>query len=263
MPKAYANLGSGAPVHGHRAMCSCISRAAGVPSLVTMDRPRVSDEYEGSKGSGYSAWQLANTAGLVEEKARRFRPFAAGAATVLDFGCGGGDILAKMPCERRIGVEANPFSAEAAHNLGIEIVRNLDHVAADSVDLVISNHALEHCLRPADELRGMVRVLRSGGRLVIVLPLDDWRTQRNYEAPDVNHHLYTWTPLSLGNILKEVGLVVESVRVVHHAWPPKGARFLWAHLPTRMFDLLAMLTAVLIRRRQILAVARLPAPPSQ
>src|ERR1700682_4889990 len=130
---------------------------------MSRDRRRVSDQYAGSDGAKYSAWQLANSAGLAEEKARRFRPYAARAASILDFGCGGGDLLARMPCERRIGVEANPFSAESAGKLGIEVVSSLDDVAADAVDLVISNHALEHCLRPADELHGMMRVLRSGG----------------------------------------------------------------------------------------------------
>jgi SAM-dependent methyltransferase len=222
-----------------------------------MDGERISPKYTGAKGLRYSSWQLGSTSGLAEEKARRFRPFVASSATVLDFGCGGGDILTRVSCARRIGVEANPFSADSARRAGIEVVSSLDEIPADTVDVVISNHALEHCLRPADELRGMVRVLKASGRLVMIVPIDDWRTQRNGYAADRNHHLYTWTPLVLANLLKEVGLAVEDVRVIHHAWPPKGARFLWSHTPTPVFDAVATLTSVLMKRRQMMAVARL------
>ena len=49
-------------------------------------------------------------------------------------------------------------------------------VPSQTIDVVISNHALEHTLSPFDELVELRRVLRSGRRLeVLWLPLDDWR----------------------------------------------------------------------------------------
>jgi hypothetical protein len=112
---------------------------------------------------------------------------------------------------------------------------------------------LEHTLCPFDELGRLREALKAGGRLVLWLPMDDWRTQRRLDRQDPNHHLYAWTPLLLRNLLVEAGFEVRECRVVTHAWP----RFtrLFARLPRPLFDLLARLWAVLLRRRQLAAVA--------
>jgi hypothetical protein len=88
---------------------------------------------------------------------------------------------------------------------------------------------------------------------VLWLPLDDWRAQRRLR-PDPNHHLYTWTPLLLANLLEEAGFTVEECRVVTHAWPPFTATL--ARLPRPIFDLIARFWAIVRRRRQLTAIAR-------
>jgi SAM-dependent methyltransferase len=123
-------------------------------------------------------------------------------------------------------------------------------------DVVISNHALEHTLAPLAELRELRRILKPGGRLVLWLPVDDWRSQRR-PGEDVNHHLYTWTPLLLRNLLDEAGFEVRECRVVTHAWP-RFHEFLFSRLPRPAFDVLARLWAVLRRRRQVMALAERP-----
>jgi len=212
--------------------------------------------YRGAAGADYFAYQAR--IGRVGARLNRwkFLPHVGPADTVVDFGCGGGWLLAGLPAARRIGVEVNPVARAVAEAQGLEVVAGTDALEDGLADVVISNHALEHTLAPAAELAGLRRVLRPGGRLVLWLPLDDWRTQRRVR-PEPNHHLYTWTPLLLANLLGEAGFAVERCAVVAHAWPPGFARL--ARLPAPLFDVLARAWAVARRRRQLVAIARRPA----
>jgi SAM-dependent methyltransferase len=214
--------------------------------------PSISDHYVGDRGTTYARWQLAMSAGMGPITARFFRRFVRMSDTVLDFGCGGGEMLLALACARRLGVEPNQASRDVATGRLIEVSASLASVPDHTVDVVVTSHALEHCTRPLDELRNINRVLKPEGRLVLLIPLDDWRTQRRFNPSDINHHLYGWTPQLLGNLLADADLVVERMRVVTHAWPP-GSR-LWSQLPQWAFDALCIPWSILRRRRQIHAV---------
>jgi SAM-dependent methyltransferase len=173
--------------------------------------------------------------------------------TVVDFGCGTGSLLAALPAARKLGVDPSEPAREAATARGIECVPSATRLESAVADVVISNHALEHCLSPFDELRELRRALKPDGTLVLWLPLDDWRTQRAASRDDPNHHVYTWTPLLLRNLLTEAGFAVRECRVVTHAWPPFTRTF--ARLPAPLFDAVARAWAFARRRRQVMAVA--------
>jgi SAM-dependent methyltransferase len=215
--------------------------------------PSVSPHYLGERGERYAQWQLglANQMGAV--KARQFAPFVTGADTVLDFGCGGGHTLLALQCFRRLGIDANEAALKVARDNGIDAFASINMVPPGIADVVISNHALEHTTRPLDELRSLRSALKPSGRLVMVIPLDDWRTQRRYNPSDINHHLYAWTPQLMGNLLSDAGFKLVSLRIITHAWPP-GIR-IWRRLPGPLFDALCFVFAVVRRRRQIHAVA--------
>lgn len=223
--------------------------------------PSVSPHYLGERGAHYCEQYSVYAPVMAAVTARQFRPFIASTDTVMDFGCASGEVLMAIPCARRIGVEVNPAFLSRARDNGIEAYASLADVPLSSVDVVISGHALEHCLRPLDELLGIARTLRDGGRFVLVLPLDDWRVQRRFDSRDLNHHLYAWTPLLLGNLVSEAGFEVERVRVLTYAWPPRGAHQLWSLLPHWLFDGLCMICSVLLRRRQLMAVTRVVRQP--
>jgi SAM-dependent methyltransferase len=174
----------------------------------------------------------------------------------VDFGCGGGFMLERLNAAERIGIEPNPYARDAAQSRGLRVVASPRELDDGSADVVVSNHALEHALAPYHELRELHRILKSGGRMILWLPLDDWRRleQRWPSEPDVNHHLYGWTPRLLSNLLTEAGFTVTSVRVVAHAWPPKAA-VLRRTLGRRNFDAVAHAWAILGRRRQLCALA--------
>jgi SAM-dependent methyltransferase len=177
----------------------------------------ISPHYQHEAGAAYAGWQLRAVEALGTEAARRFRSLVKADDVCLDFGCGGGRILESLEVGHRIGVEPSEMPAQAARERGIEVFPTLQDVGTETVDVVISNHALEHCREPFQELANMRRVLKAGGRLVLVLPLDDWRRSRRFRPDDRNHHLFAWTPLLIGNLVTDAGS--ESA-----ALPPSATR---------------------------------------
>lgn len=216
------------------------------------DAGRVGSHYRGAAASDYLAYQRAIGARGAELNRWKFEPHVKPSDTVVDFGCGTGGLLERLDAAVKVGVEVSEPAREEARLRGIEVVASTSELPDGHADVVISNHALEHTLSPLHELRGLRRVLKPSGKLVLWLPIDDWRAQRRATA-DPNHHLYTWTPLLLANLLDEAGFQVLETRVVAHAWPPATARL--ARLPRPAFDALARVWAVLRRRRQVMAVA--------
>jgi SAM-dependent methyltransferase len=213
---------------------------------------RVGSHYRGAAAADYLAYQRGIGALGAQLNRWKFEPHVRPTDAVVDFGCGTGGLLEGLEAASKTGVEVSDPARREALERGLRVVAATSELVDASADVVISNHALEHTLAPLDELRELRRVLRPGGKLVLWLPLDDWRAQRQ-PRPDADHHLYTWTPLLLRNLLDEAGFEVLETRVVSHAWPPATARL--ARLPRPLFDVLARVWSVLRRRRQLMAVA--------
>jgi SAM-dependent methyltransferase len=216
----------------------------------------VGKHYRGQLGTQYFAWQGRGGELSAQIERSKFERWTSSHDAVVDFGCGSGHLLELLPAGRRLGVEPNEAARLAAQERGLQVVASTSEIPERFADVVISNHALEHTIAPWDELCELRRVLKPGGRLVLWLPLDDWRTQRR-TLKDDNHHLYTWTPLLLRNLLDEAGFEVDRVRVVTHAWPQFHER-LFKALPRRGFDALASAWAFATRHRQLMAVASRP-----
>jgi len=226
----------------------------------------VSEHYLGGHGVDYFAGRF----GAVSEYGRifqslYFRPHCDAAKHLLDFGCGDGTILRALAASRKIGVEVNLACREfiqqknASTSPPIEVFDDLSAVGARSVDVAIANHSLEHVLEPLHTLRELHRVLVPGGRLVVVTPFDDWRCQRNrgWIAGDKDHHLFTWSPMNMGNLLGEGGFEVQDARLCAQAWSPK---LFWIGrvLGFGAFRVACRGLAVLKNRREVVSVARKP-----
>lgn len=214
--------------------------------------------YQGEQGKIYFTYQ--NQGGLQRGRinARKFANYISQDDTVLDFGCGNGSLLYHLNCQRRVGIEVNPAARDEAQRLGIEVYADVNEIAENSITVVISNHALEHVLCPLQTLKQLRVRLVSGGRLVLCLPLDDWRTQQYVNVQDINHHLYTWTPLLIGNLLSEAGFAVDKAWVYTHAWPPSHWQQLDMRLPVWLFDYVCRFIAWHDKRRQVMALAKNP-----
>jgi len=214
-----------------------------------------SDHYEGKSGERYFAYQNRMAADGARLNARKFRSFIPKEASVLDFGCGGGWLLRELECTERTGVELNEAAHEDCARNGIKVHKSLAVLEADAFDIIISHHCLEHVPYPVRALRDLHAKLKADGRLILVLPIDDWRVQRDFTAKDIDHHLHTWTPRLIANTLAEAGFHTDQVDILTHAWFP-GAAKLAKVLPWSAFDLLCLFASVIKRRRQLRVVAR-------
>jgi SAM-dependent methyltransferase len=236
-------------------------------SMASIPADRTATWYKGTHGDEYFAYQ--NTVGQVyaELVRERFQQHVKPTDVVIDFGCGGGWLLEMLNAATKIGIEVNESARSEAIRRSIHTVVSAEQLPAQSADLVISNHVLEHTLSPFEELRGLRRLLKPTGKLVLWLPFNDWRVERT-EVIDREHHLYTWTPYLLRNLLREAGFQVDECRVVTRFWPvlsrfaPYGPRIsitLWRWLPRLLAQSLAVLCAMFHQQREVVAVASVAA----
>jgi SAM-dependent methyltransferase len=166
----------------------------------------------------YFQWQSALGAFTGEMEAAKFAPHIRQSDAVLDFGCGGGFLLHSLNCSQKVGVEINPAGRQFAQRLGIDVVASIFEVSDASFDVVVSNHALEHVRCPYDVIKAVFDKLRPGGMAVFVVPCERYDTK--YKPENIDRHLYTWSPMNLGNLFHLCGYDIKGVKRIPHRWPP-------------------------------------------
>jgi SAM-dependent methyltransferase len=186
----------------------------------------------------------------------KFAKFINPAHRVLDFGCGSGELLKSLNCAERIGVEINRFAREECKQKGIRVYKELADIATASVDVAISNHALEHVSSPLLTVQEVREKLIPGGLAVFVVPCE--RYDRHYNHNDADQHLYTWSPSNLGNLFEKVGFEIIEARTVFHRWVPKPLIFRKL-LGRRAFHIASAINGSLFRSlTQVRVIARRP-----
>lgn len=140
--------------------------------------------------------------------------------TVVDFGCGGGYLLNNIVAARKIGVEVNVEAIKQANLFGVEVYTQVSGLKfiGTPVDVIISNHALEHVKDPLNQLIELKKILKVGGLIIFVVPSESVNVE--YKPGDVNQHLYTWSPMCLGNLFTQAGFTVLECKEYAHRWPP-------------------------------------------
>jgi len=90
---------------------------------------------------------------------------------VLDMGCGPGIYLEKYsgPC---LGIDAHPDNVEICLRKGIraEVGDVNTFVRENTFDTILLSHVLEHLDNPARAIENAYRSLKTGGRLIIIVP---------------------------------------------------------------------------------------------
>lgn len=165
----------------------------------------------------YFNWQKNHGAFGGVAELFKFKKYILSSDKVIDFGCGGGFLLANIKCKEKIGIEINPDAREQAKANGINVVASTEEIENEWADVIISNHALEHTHSPLEELKKLKAKLKVGGKIIFVTPYErrwDWTPN------DINQHLFTWSPMNLGNLFSLAGFKVQSCETLKHRWPP-------------------------------------------
>lgn len=203
----------------------------------------------------YFSWQQKAGLYAANQDTWMYAPFLKKTDTVLDFGCGGGYLLANLPGKHKYGVDVNEQALKEAARNGITTFTSLASLPARlKFDAIISNHTLEHVDNPGQILNELRTHLKPKGRLIIVVPIDDWRKQKTYTPDDINNHLYTWTPLLIGNLVHSCGYTVKSITLMTYHWLPLS-RFYYRYVPAWLYYPLCHLWGALSRVRAIRVVA--------
>lgn len=215
------------------------------------------DPYRGSSGQAYFQQRVhCRAAGAQRDQAMLLAPYIEPHDTVIDFGCGTGGILSAITCGRRIGVEINEPAIEQAIANGLEVVRSLEDLPNDVADVIISHHALEHIDEPLPILRALRDKVRPRGRLILVIPAETpYALRFRRWRPNPQQHLYSWTPLSFGNLVVAAGFDIDKAFIM----PGGYSRFIeWSRPIPPLFSMLKRVVAFLDYRYHIIALARRP-----
>lgn len=186
-------------------------------------------------GEEYFAWQKSIGEFGGWANLTKFQQFISQDNNVLDFGCGGGYLLANLNCRGKIGIEINDVAREQASRLGITTVVAIGDIPDRWADVIISNSALEHTLHPLQVLSALHSKLRPGGLIVVVTPCESVVVR--YTESDPNHHLYTWSPQNIGNLFKEAGFQIIESKPYLHRWPPRIYRQVAHYGGRQLFEL--------------------------
>ena len=116
------------------------------------DKGAVSTHYRDDHGELYAATVQRNRAAEGVINREKFAGYVRPGDVVLDFGCASGSLLVALEVAQRIGIEVNPVTRGEAAHAGVEVHESLADVPDHSVDVAISNHALEHVLAPHEVL---------------------------------------------------------------------------------------------------------------
>jgi SAM-dependent methyltransferase len=110
---------------------------------------------------------------------------------------------------------SEPAVVEAEKALD-QVVQDLGDIPDESVDVVISYHALEHVDAPAAIMRECHRVLKTSGIIRVVVPAETafLKVRDRHWRENKEMHLQTWTPLLIGNSLSAAGFIVDDARML-------------------------------------------------
>ena len=145
-------------------------------------------------------------------RAEKLAPLIQPSDVVLEYGVGAGWNLAAVACRRKIGYDVSGFLASSLRARGIEFAPETATFPDATIDIVICHHTLEHVTSPIAALSEMRRLLRPGGKLLLFTPFEYEAKHERFERGEPNHHLYSWTVQTLGNLVEECGLPVSEAR---------------------------------------------------
>jgi 2-polyprenyl-3-methyl-5-hydroxy-6-metoxy-1,4-benzoquinol methylase len=149
---------------------------------------------------------------------------AAERGKLLDVGCGNGEFLATMKelGWDTVGVETDERAAEGARErFGLDVRTGTVDVVAfpdDSFDAVSLSHVIEHVYDPVTLLSECRRILRPGGKLIVLTPNTRSLGHRIFRAAwrglEPPRHIHLFNRVTLRSAVQRAGLRVTTLRTV-------------------------------------------------
>lgn len=166
-------------------------------------------------------------------------------STLLEIGCGAGNLLLQAtvkgsyPVALDLSMQALKFvrsrleescaSPEAPRGYAcIHSIGELLPFTDASVDCILLSEVIEHLPDPQISIREAVRVLRSGGRLLVTTPnyrsfwpVMEWAVDRMNMAPKMagEQHISRFYPASLRRLLVDCGMGLEYFGTIYNFSP--------------------------------------------
>ncbi len=175
---------------------------------------------DGRRFIGVMEWAVRQFRLARVRRIRRLRPDGTPGA-ILDVGCGRGLILIHLRAHgwQCSGVEVSEALAERLHrdyDVHIYTAPHLpdNHLPAESQDVILLWHSLEHAAYPAQTIAECARLLRPGGRMIVEVPnLMSWQARLGggrWFHLDTPRHLYHFSTETLSALSARHGLRVTA-----------------------------------------------------
>lgn len=150
---------------------------------------------------------------FIEESVSAFARGLPAGARLLDAGAGEAQYASFFPHVRYIGVDL-AIGDPGWDYRRLHAIADLEHLPFPNAvfDAALHIVTLEHLARPAEALKELARVMRSGAALLLVAP-QEWEV---HQAP---HDYYRYTRFGLEYLLAQAGFRIEEIR-------PAGGLFL-------------------------------------
>ncbi len=219
----------------------------------------VRKRYEGTLGEAYHQKHAVPPAAhewISRSRAAKLAPYIKAKDVVLEYGVGPGWNLEALACQKRFGYDVSTFLASQLAAKGIQFVADTSSLPDGAIDTVVCHHVLEHTPDPARVLAEINRLLRGAGILILIVPYETERKYRTYHPDEPNHHLYSWTVQTLGNLVRDMGFSIRKAELGRYGYD----RFL-AVLTARLglgaggFDLLKRLALSVAPLREVRIIA--------
>jgi len=123
---------------------------------------------------------------------------------VLDVGCGRGDFSKgfKDLGMEVFGIDYEKSNSEMLKEIKVKVINfenNPFPFDSETFDFVFSKSVIEHLWTPDNFIRETYRVLKPGGKIIIMTP--DWQSQRHIFYDDFTH-VHPYTQISVKDMLK-------------------------------------------------------------
>lgn len=191
---------------------------------------RIEFRYQGERGIEYYNDVFRHDSATYETIARwrkrKFQPFVTEDDDVLEFGAGLLHNLALLKAKTKSGYDLSDAARHEASEREITFYSHLSQLEGRQFSVLICHHMLEHAPDPVNKLEIMRDLLKPRGKLILCVPFETARCYRSWFPNEPNHHLYSWNPLTLGNLVHDVGFDIEESKINPYGYEQRLAPLL-------------------------------------